>query len=275
MGSLRLLGVSVSLVGTLFTIIGCTLQDTATAIILLFLMQLSLGGSGPCDILFVSDSGTDLNIASVLSSDDHRVTIIKNDYDSNSNITPSLMEDLSAFDAVFWSATGSGYGSQHTQAAFQNLEPYVQNGGYVFVTGYDSLADDTLMTLSQFVASTKNSNDNTGAAGNPMSAIADAENSLTVGLFDIRGVVPSGGDDDRDGLTKLGGDTIGLVKNLSRNNYEWTLRTIGLGNIAYVSNGNKLPDGNGHPSWKTESTSGAGAYNAALRNFAHNSCNRE
>ena len=48
--------------------------------------------------------------------------------------------------------------------------------------------------------------------------------------------------------------------------FQWTLRMLGAGEIAYVSNGDS--GSSAHPSWENTSPGGAGAYNAALRNFA-------
>ena len=43
-----------------------------------------------------------------------------------------LRVDLSEYDAVFWSASGTGYGDNHTDtAAFMNLTRYVMDGGRV------------------------------------------------------------------------------------------------------------------------------------------------
>ncbi|MDQ3036099.1 MAG: PKD domain-containing protein [Myxococcota bacterium] len=210
------------------------------------------------DILFVSDSGGDSGIATVLTAEGHTVTTRSGDY-AGGNM--ALLEDLSAYDAVFWSASGSGSGSTHSNAAvFTNLSTYVMDGGRVYVTGYDSIASPTDPLLIAFVGGT-------GSVDGPgsLSAVIAGENSLNSGVVDIRGVVPSGGSGDLDGVTGLTSGTIAVVAGSSGS--AWTLRTLGSGEIAYVSNGDS---GTGSAaSWGITSAGGAGAYNASLRNFSH------
>ena len=100
-------------------------------------------------ILFVSDVESDNNIPLVLVGDGHTVTTVLNDYSVGNN--PALSGDLSAYDAVFWSATGSGDGGTHNASTFTNLSSYVSAGGRVFVTGYDSIASPTDDNLISFL----------------------------------------------------------------------------------------------------------------------------
>jgi MYXO-CTERM domain-containing protein len=61
-------------------------------------------------------------------------------------------------------------------------------------------------------------------------------------------------------------DTVSVVATGSApSESQWTLRTLGGGEVAYVSNGNSSGT---HLSWSTTTAGGAGAYNAAIRNFA-------
>lgn len=221
--------------------------------------------TAPCtahaaNILFVSDAGGDSEIAAVLTMDGHVVTIRSGDF-ATGNM--ALRADLSGYDAVFWSASGSGYGDAHSDAmVFTNLTAFVTAGGRVFVTGYDSIASPTDPMLIAFLGGT-GSIDVPGAPG----AVTMAENSLSVGVVDVRGVVPTGGYGDRDSLTGLTSGTVAVVTTSGGTDAQWSLRTLGGGEIAYVSNG---ASGSGTtPSWSTTTTGGAGAYNAAIRNFAH------
>src|SRR5688572_21294262 len=67
------------------------------------------------NILVVSDAFTDTNIAMVLQGDGHTVTLVTGDYMGGTN--PTLAGDLSAYDAVFWSATVNGFGGTHASGA--------------------------------------------------------------------------------------------------------------------------------------------------------------
>jgi hypothetical protein len=97
--------------------------------------------------------------------------------------------------------------------------------------------------------------------------VINVANSLTTGVVDIRGVTPTGGWGDMDSLSGLGGSTVCVVADTNNAGAcHWTLRTLGSGEIAYVSNGGSSPSA--IASWTDTSAGGAGAYNAALRNFA-------
>ncbi|MEC7522882.1 MAG: hypothetical protein VYE22_23605 [Myxococcota bacterium] len=215
------------------------------------------------DLLFVSDRATDTNIAAALMADGHDVTVVTGDFASGAN--PTLTGSLGAYDAVFWSATGGGFGSTHDAATFTALDAYVASGGYVFVTGYDSIASPTDPNLIAFLGGS-GSRDVPSAPG----PIVMAANALTTGIVDIQGVTPTGASGDRDALTGLGADTVNVCASSSvAGEAQWSLRTPagGGGLIAYVSNGN-AGSSSTHPSWTNTASGGAGAYNAALRNFA-------
>ncbi len=229
----------------------------------------SSGVAGTADILVVSDSDSDdANISAALMADGHTVTVVINDFLTGNS---TLRGDLSQYDAVYWSATGTGFGAIHTDnSLFQNLEAYVQTGGHVFVTGYDSVASPTDSLLISFLGAT-GSVDLGGISPGPVSNVA---NSLTTGVVDIRGVtpLPYGGSFffDLNALTGLTGGTVGLVPSGFGSGFQWTLRSHGTGEIAYVSNGEPggFFGGFESPSWLDTSVGGLGAYNAALRNFA-------
>jgi hypothetical protein len=212
------------------------------------------------NVLVVSDSTSDSTLGTILMADGHTVTTVTSDFSGGSNTR--LRMPLDDFDVVVWSATGPGYGEAHTDAAvFTNLTTYVMDGGRVFVTGYDSVASPTDPMLLSFLGGA-GARDVPGAPG----AIIMAENSLTIGLVDIRGVTPTGGSGDRDAITTpLGADTVGVCPSSgSTTEWQWTLRTLGSGEIAYVSNGDSSST---TASWSSAVAGGAGAYNAALRNF--------
>jgi uncharacterized protein (TIGR03382 family) len=222
------------------------------------------GAAFAANVLFVSDVATDTNIPGILMADGHTVTVVTNDFVTGDN--PRLRGDLSGFQAIVWSATGSGgAGSEHTNAeVFTNLTAFVTGGGSVFVTGYDSIASPLDPRLVAFVGGA-GSIDVPSAVG----VCTMAENALTVGVVDIRGVTPTGGNGDRDALTSLSPETISVCPTTGGASHQFTLRPLGSGRIAYVSNGASGPTST-HASWATTTSGGAGAYNGALRNFIDN-----
>jgi hypothetical protein len=230
------------------------------------LSVLTFGQAQAGSILFVADDpGTSsaLNIATVLSGDGHTVTTVLDDF-SSGNAT--LLGSLAGYDAVFWSASGPSYGGTHSNASvFSNLSSYVSSGGSVFVTGYDSVASPSDALLISFLGASF-STDLPGTNVGPLSAVG---NSLTTGVVDITGVSPTGAWADRDALNALMADTLGLDP-AGAGGYQWTLRSLGLGEIAYVSAGRYGTYASDDAAWLNTSAGGAGAYNAALRNFAYN-----
>ncbi len=213
-------------------------------------------------VLFVSDSATDTNIPGVLQAEGHRVTTVINDYNSGTTNNARLQGSLTGFDVVVWSATGSGSGSTHAAATMTSLTAYVNGGGYVFVTGYDSIASPTDPPLIGFLGGTGSID--TGSAPGP---VANVVNDLTTGRVDLRGVTPTGQYGDMDSLTGLGTDTTIVSQDGTTTGAgQWTLRTLGSGRIAYVSQGEIGPT-SALASWTTTTAGGAGAYNGALRNF--------
>ena len=226
------------------------------------------GGDGVANVLFVSDSGVGGDMATVLEGDGHTVTTVLDDFTNGSN--PALLGDLSGYEVIVWSASGNGFGTTHTDpAVFAALEAFVADGGKVFVTVYDSVASPSDPLLIAFLGGTV-SDDTPGEPG----AIINDANSLTTGVIDIQGVTPTGAFSDKDELEGLQGDTLGVAPSGSDNGFQWTLRTLGDGEIAYVSAGihtsTQFGASGSDPAWTDTSAGGDGAYNAALRNFVFN-----
>jgi Ca2+-binding RTX toxin-like protein len=249
--------------------------DTATVTIDIFgvndapVVDLPSGGGGfGGNFLFVSDSGVGSAIADVLEADGHTVTRVIDDFVSlpgqfSNGVTPVLQGDLSQYDAIFWSASGNSSGDTHDASMFDGLEAYVNGGGRVFVTGYDSVASPLDPALIAFLGSTGSQD-----FGTPNTVVMGA-NSLSTGVVDIQGVLPTGFFGDTDTLFPSAGTQTVVGSASGINGASWTIRTLGMGEIAYVSNG--IPGTVGsHEAWVNTSAGGAGAYNAAIRNFAFN-----
>ena len=221
----------------------------------LLALALALAAPAPAsaaNVLFVSDFSSDTSIVPALEADGHTVTMIINDYAGGRNAT--LAGSLAGYDMIYWSATGGA----HTDASvFSNLTAYVSDGGRVFVTGVDALSGfPTDTQLLSFLGGTGARD--TGTVPGP---VASFETSLTVGVVDIRGVLPTGSDDN-DCLSGLGFTTLAIAANgTDPSCAQWSLRAYGAGQIAHVSSGSSLV-------WTNTSAGGAGAYNAAIRNFA-------
>jgi MYXO-CTERM domain-containing protein len=212
------------------------------------------------NILFVSDAGNETAIASVLMGDGHSVTSMPMDYASGN---ATLLGDLSSYDCVVWAATGNifGGGTSHNPAVFTNLSDYVSSGGHVFVTGYGSISNFDA-GLINFLGATGG----TGFSGNP-GMVADVDTDLTNGMMDIRNVTPIAWDSEYEGLSGFGADTMVIVNGTS-GGAQWTLRTLGAGEIAWVAAGVAFSMGSSSGGWSLPGGGAAGAYNAALRNFA-------
>ncbi|MGE0785946.1 MAG: hypothetical protein AB7S26_09680 [Sandaracinaceae bacterium] len=213
-------------------------------------------------VLLVSDTpGHDEHLATALRMDGNMVTVVTGDFAQGN---AALRADLSQYRLVVWIASGSDYGDAHGDpAVFSNLETYVQNGGRVLVTGYDAIASPTDPLLIQFLGGT----DSRDVPSPPGPIVGDA-NSLTMGLVDIRNTVPTGMAGDRDALTGvLPGTVIVCPSSDDPTQGQWTLRTLGRGEIAWVSNGNA--SALQHESWIQTAPGPTGVYNAAVRNFAY------
>jgi MYXO-CTERM domain-containing protein len=201
--------------------------------------------SQAANVLVISNVGGDTNIAAAVMADGHDVT-------SMSGYT-GLAGDLAEYDVIFWSATGSFAVPAET---FTNLNTWVMNGGHLFITGYDSIISNTSLANLAGGASAR---DLVGSPG--PGVIADVANSLTVGVVDLRGMTPTDGHTDRDGLVTLMMDTVEVVQSVGGGSSQWTLRTLGAGEVAWVSNGTY---GGVHASWESRTS----VFNGAIRNFA-------
>lgn len=211
-------------------------------------------------ILFVADGFSDTSIVDVLRADGHTVETVINDYVERTGDNPSLHRELAGFDVIFWSATGLDHRSP---AVFANLDRFVLDGGRVFVTGFDAIASPEDPRLIAFLGGSGSID-----AGSALGPLSMVPTSLTTGVVDIRGVTPSGHALDRDMLIGLRSDTIDLAPGSAPglpDGSSWTLRRLGRGEIAFISNGEPSGD---HPSWTESAGSRVSAYNAAVRNFA-------
>lgn len=236
----------------------------------LIVCSLVLGGAQlyAGTVLFVSDTATDLDIATVLAGDGHVVTNVTNDY-ATGNAT--LKGDLSGYDAVFWSTSQVDHDDPALLAA---LSTWVSGGGRLFVTGADGViaSYNPTTAFQEFLGGTAGWD-----GGYNLTPIANVQSSVTVGVVDIRGMTPPYIGDTDSLCGPLAAGTVGLSSPTTGSSpcaggaYGWTLRQLGSGEIAWVQSGNfsstNPPD---EPLWTDTSPSGFGMYNGAVRNFAFN-----
>lgn len=214
------------------------------------------------DVLFVEDgSGEDASAVTALEGDGHVVTTVSDDWSGGENA--ALQGDLSGYDAVVWSANDDGGDTSAT--TISSLQAYVSAGGYLFVTGYDSLASSEDPLLANFIANYSGPNPAIDYDDDYANGLISVANDLTQGTIDLVGITPDDLD-DQDSLlaTEFGVGVTGISCDGSW--CSWIYRSLGSGAIAYVSS-----DGESDGLWTDDDPSDAYyAYNAALRNFVGN-----
>lgn len=199
---------------------------------------------------------------------------------------------------------GADGGLHNDPEVFTSLDAYVGAGGFVFVSGHDAGASPEDMLLAEFVGGPGAvMGEELRAPPNepPLGSVSVVPgNALSTGVADITGASPgavaSGGVNVVDGVQDLDSvvfpnlaeTAIIVAEPASPGTGMWTVRTpsgvanqaqfINVGHIAYVANGTFLfedlpfnpgvflSDGE-DISWLDDEV-----YNAALRNFAANSC---
>ncbi len=207
------------------------------------------------EVLFVSDNvGGGSEIPGVLTAAGYNVTIVDGDYTGGDN--PTLQGSLAAYDIIYWHASGTNYGSTHNAATFSNLDPWITAGGAIFITGYDVIASPTDPELITFMGGTSSSD-----GGFDGTEVVTGSNSLSTGVTNIVGLALTT-TGDHDGLNGLQAGTVGVATTGTSSG--WTIRTLGAGEIAWVSSTNSAT--NPYTAWTTP---GSG-YNEALLNFAFN-----
>ena len=182
-------------------------------------------------LLYVQDyADGDTNIANVLTGDGHMVTSKLGGYDFATAINADLTSGLTGYDAIFWNATAGGGGDLHEIGQFTQLLSYVNGGGRVFVTGYDTIGSPDDPNLINFLGGSSASD--FGGDRDPLAVTGD--NSLSTGLIDIIGVIPTGAWSDWDTMYGLTAATT-CVAASTNGGCQWSLRSFGAGQIAYIS----------------------------------------
>ncbi len=181
-----------------------TLKRAAAALA----VAVSVAGSaeaGP--ILLIEDQGGFGSASSVLMCKGFTVTAIGNEF---VNGFPTLLDGafLNGFDMVVYGERGIGSGGQMSAAVRASLEGYVQQGGHLLVTGYDTLGSPTDPELAALLRVALPGDLN---STDPSWNVANLDHPIINGPFgNFQGVSfdAQGYDDDE---FELGAGTIALV----------------------------------------------------------------
>ncbi|AKS42105.1 hypothetical protein [Wenzhouxiangella marina] len=220
------------------------------------------------DVLFVNYNGSDNSVETALAADGHTVTAV--DVPPNTASAYFSSTDLSGYCAVVWS--GAYAYDEDVAGATSVLSNWVADGGSVLVTAPDAIRSQST-DMIQFLGGSSARDENLN-----FSTIANVANSLTIGLVDIRGLTPPDISDQDTLCGPLVPGTVGLVTGTATpdstcpndEGYAWTLRSLGNGQIAFITSGNFTTGDD--PDWSDTTIPGDGVYNAALRNFARAAC---
>ena len=164
--------------------------------------------TGVVDVLLISDTNELTGVEPLLSPDGHNVTEIVDEW-ANSSVNLLDLPFLQTFDFVVWGASGSGLGDIHPQPVYDNLEAYIQSGGHLLVTGYDTLASPIDPGLATLVRSLT-TDDTTGEVSFTTQAIDHFALNGPAGDLRATQIIP--GYTDWDGATAdTGAGTISLA----------------------------------------------------------------
>jgi hypothetical protein len=104
------------------------------------------------NVLLIEDQGGFGTAGAILTADGHNVTVINDEF---ANARANLLNQafLGTFDLVVWGERGGGSGDVAPAAVLTSLETYIQNGGHLLVTGYDTLGSPDDPGLAALVRS--------------------------------------------------------------------------------------------------------------------------
>jgi hypothetical protein len=112
-----------------------------------------VGTTGSGNVALISDQTELQAISSILDDMGLIYDIMNNNWNGTQGIYTSDYSFLSGYDLVVWYASGSGAGRLITQQEHDALEIYLQAGGRLLVTGYDTLGSPSDPLLADLVRS--------------------------------------------------------------------------------------------------------------------------
>lgn len=149
-------------------------------------------------VLLVEDQGGFGASESLLQANGYDVTVVNDEY-ANGYATLLDGSYLSQFAFVVYGERGAGGGSELPESVRASLESYIQNGGHLLVTGYDTLGSPTDSALASLVRATGPGD---YVSSNPTWAVSSVDHPILNGPFgDFRGQTFSATSYDDDLLT--------------------------------------------------------------------------
>lgn len=177
-------------------------------LVFVFLLGLSIPALA-ANVLLIEDQGGFGGADAVLTGDGHTVTVVNNEY---ANGYANLLNGafLSGFDIVVWGARGDQYGNVTPAAVITSLENYIQSGGNLLVTGYDTIGSPDDPGLAGLVRSSTYGDQ---VSGDSNWVCAAVDNFILNGPYgDFRGMsFTATGYDDDDLTANVGAGAIALV----------------------------------------------------------------
>jgi hypothetical protein len=110
-------------------------------------------GDGGGSVALISDQTELQAITSILDDMGLTYDVVNNNWNGSQGIYTSDYSFLSNYGAVVWYASGYGSGRNITQQEHDALEQFLQAGGRLLVTGYDTLGSPTDLLLADLVRS--------------------------------------------------------------------------------------------------------------------------
>jgi len=185
------------------------MKTNALRTLLVIITLLASTSSWAATVLLIEDTGGFGGASGVLNSDGHTVTVINGEY-ANGYANLQNLTFLQGFDVVVWGARGSGYGNVTPVGVTTTLENYLQAGGHLIVTGYDTIGSPTDTGLATLVRSSTSGDQ---VSGNSTWNTAAIDNFILNGLYgDFRSLNFSATGYDDDNLTAdVGAGAVALV----------------------------------------------------------------
>lgn len=143
-------------------------DDTPDGHLVTFTVSVNAGNGGPwtdtftivinndggtVDVALISDQSELTAITSVMDSLGYPYTLLNDNWDGSQGVYTSDYNTLINYDVIIWYASGYSYGRLITQEEYTALEQYLQAGGRLLVTGYDTIGSPTDTLLADLIRS--------------------------------------------------------------------------------------------------------------------------
>lgn len=237
-------------------------------------LQPSMRVCGP--ILLIEDQDGFGGAQSVLVNEGFDVTVLNYEYANNyANLLNTTF--LNGFNFIVYGERGDGYGVELPMTVAASLESYLQEGGNLLVTGYDTLGDPNDATLASLVRAI---NPDDQVSYNPTWETANLDNFILNGPYgDFRNITFNATSYDDDVLipdTSVGTLTLAITPGESAriifNDLPGTAGTVGYWNGGFYLNQDTSNDDD--PSNAQPDFSDGGIPQKIFLNWADGACLR-